>query len=575
MNRCEHPKPQFFREDWINLNGTWKFAFDFSMSGFDKNWQNTPEAMTQDINIPFCPESQLSGVGYKDFINAIWYTKKLDIPTNWENDRVFIHFGAVDYECHVFVNGSFVGKHIGGGVSFSYDITKYLKDSDNTLIVYAKDFQKAGLQPAGKQSERYNSHDCSYTRTTGIWQTVWLERRSNAYIDSVKIIPDFDNKNFIFTPVFKNIKQGDMFVIKVSDKENTYTSKTYAASGVPVCVNVPNAISWCPDNPYLYDITYELVSGGVVDTVKSYAGMRKIHVEGNKFFLNNEEIFLRFVLDQGFYPEGVWTAPSDEALKNDILLSLKAGFNGARLHQKVFEERFLYHADTLGYLVWAEYYDWGVCWEDWNCLNAIKQEWIEELYRDVNHPSIIAWTPFNETVGGVQHKNRLNHDRIVSEVVDITRKFDPTRPVNDTSGYIHVDTDIYSIHDYAQDHKEFAKHYEDLSIDNKKSYEPNGWAVYDLVGYNGTPFVVDEYGGTWWAPNAEEVGWGYGNIPKTIEEVYERIRTLTKVLVDNPNISGFCYTQLTDVEQEKNGIYAYDRTEKFDMTRISSYFKQK
>ena len=571
MYRAEHPKPQFFRDKWINLNGTWKYAFDFGLSGYEREWYSNPSAINSDINVPFCPESQLSGVEYKDFIPAIWYTRNFSIPNDWDGDRVFVHFGAVDYESWVFVNGLLIGKHIGGGVSFSFDITDALKEGENLLVVYAKDSTKGGFQPLGKQSTKYDSYACLYTRTTGIWQTVWLEARGSSYIESIKITPDIDNSNFGFVPTFKNITGNMKLNVKVFAGDTVIAEKScVASSGVSFNIDIDNVRLWCPEDPYLYDIIFELTDCGLIlDTVKSYAGMRKIHIEGNKFYLNNEEIFLRFVLDQGFYPKGIWTAPSDEALKNDILMSLAAGFNGARLHQKIFEERFLYWADKLGYLVWAEYYDWGLDYNNYNSFYDHLNEWIREVNRDYNHPSIIAWTPFNETYGGASANKEL-HDIHVRNVVNTTRFLDPARPVNDCSGYVHVDTDIYTVHDYDQNHESFSDRYLDLTIDTRK--------VYDLNfnnEYIGQPFVIDEYGGTWWSLEIDEQDWGYGQKPNAIEEVYDRIHKLTSVIIDHPNIAGFCYTQLTDVELEKNGIYTYDRQIKFDMDRIKSYFQAK
>lgn len=569
MYRTKHPKPQFQRDDWINLNGTWKYVFDFGLSGQDRELYKNTETINNNINIPFCPESELSGVEYKDFINGIWYKKELSIPKDWQGDRIFLHFGGVDYRAYIYINGEFVGDHLGP-VSFSFDITKYLKEDKNELVVFAED--KKEPKPRGKQSDKYYRYGCLYTRVTGIWQTVWLERRPNAYIKNVKTVSDFDNSAFVVTPTLKNIKYGDKFKITIKGDNKEFSKEVFAQSGVPVTIDMQNFIPWSPENPFLYDVTYELTSEKT-DTVKSYLGMRKISIVGNKFHLNNKEIFLRLVLDQGFYPKGIWTAPNDDDLKNDIILSKSAGFNGARLHQKVFEERFLYHADKLGYLVWAEFCDWGFDFLDWKNINLHKDQFLEEMIRDYNHPSIIAWTPYNETnfsnVKGQKTDSTDNHRLALKGIVNLVRSFDPTRPVNDTSGMTHVDTDIYTIHDYEQDYEKLEKKYKD--IQEGLPYETPD--IRDKAVYEGQPFIIDEYGGPLWAPDqAESDTWGYsGN--NDIEEVYKKIQMLTKVLKDNPKMAGFCYTQLTDVEQEKNGIYKYDRTPKFDMNRIKKYFE--
>ena len=557
MLRKEHPKPQFERDTWLNLNGKWKYAFDFGLSGEEQGWARDTSAMKDTINVPFCPESALSGVEYKDFIPAIWYSRTFTVPDEWQGKRIFINFGAVDYECAVYINGVRAGVHIGGAASFGFEITGLLKKR-NTVTVCAKDDARGGYQPLGKQSTRFASYGCIYTRTTGIWQTVWLEARGSAYIESVRTDTDVDNSQVTFSPVFRDAKRDMLFEVSVSRDGSEIFCGRYQASGSPVTVGLEDPVLWCPEEPFLYDAVFSLLDGdgNVIDSVKSYFGFRKIHIEGNRFYLNNREIFLRLVLDQGFYPQGIWTAPSDEALEGDIRMSLVAGFNGARLHQKVFEERYLYHADRLGYLVWGEYYDWGINYGSYRSFYDHMAEWSEVIARDRNHPSIIAWTPFNETAGGAASHREL-HDRHVADIVALTKRLDPTRPVNDTSGYVHVATDIYTVHDYNQDAASFAAFYADIKPGGDYEHMPKHIPT---QGYKGQPFVIDEYGGTWWehAPGKKE-NWGYGERCRTIEEVYARIDALTKAIFDNPDIAGFCYTQLTDVELEKNGIYTYER----------------
>jgi beta-galactosidase/beta-glucuronidase len=349
-----------------------------------------------------------------------------------------------------------------------------------------------------------------------------------------------------------------------------------STSGLPYVLRVPKPRHWEPDDPYLYGLRFELLQDmRVVDSVKSYAGLRKFHIEGNKFFLNNKPIFLRHVLDQGFYPDGIWTAPSDAALKADIELSLAAGFNGARLHQKVFEERFHYWADRLGYITWGEFCDWGGAHSFANPqgIHNHQCEWREVVERDWNHPSIVAWTPFNETSGAARNRFET-HRRVVKETVDLTRALDPTRPVNDCSGYVHVETDIFTVHDYDQNPETFRQRY--------ASVAPNAKDVFIRypkisASYDGQPYSVDEYGGTFWTKehaSKESAGtnrnqWGYG---KTAEQVETLIGELTRVLTDHPHIAGYCYTQLTDVEQEVNGIYTYDRKSKFNNERLKKFF---
>ncbi len=572
--RPEHPKPQFKRDKWLNLNGEWDFAFDFSLSGDDKSWPKNPSALDKKILVPFCPESKLSGIGFTDFMPAVWYHRKFSIPEEWDGSRVFLHFGAVDYDCRAWVNGTLVGRHYGGGVSFSFEITDAIQAGNNSIVVSAKDDNRSGIQPAGKQSDKSQSYTIMYTRTTGIWQTVWLEARPKSFIESVNVVPDLDNSCFVLTPVIKNYKQGLVFKATLisGDGKGIVSINSSSGTGVPLKIDIPDPKTWSPSDPYLYGLKYELYDNSKLeDEVDSYAGLRKFHVEGNKFYLNNKPVFLRLVLDQGFYPDGIWTAPNDNELKADIERGLTVGFNGARLHQKVFEERFHYWADKLGYLTWGEFYDWGLNLENHEGMLNLKQEWSEILVRDRNHPSIIAWAPLNERTS----KKPEMYRRLVQEIVDLTHTIDPTRPVNDASGWVHVDTDIFSVHDYGQDPVKFAERYDSLSPDKQIAFIqfPELSAP-----YRGQPYLVDEYGGISWSVYYEKSRykssmrqweWGYGKSAKIVEN---HIEDLTRILLNNPNVSGFCFTQLTDVEYEINGIYTYDRKLKFSAKRLKKIF---
>jgi len=581
--RPEHPRPQFQRERWINLNGTWRFGFDFGRSGVERGWHQDPSALGQEIVVPFCPESSLSGIAHTDFIPCAWYHRTFELPADWDGMRVFLHFGAVDYDCRTWVNGKQVGRHYGGSASFCFEITGALKAGENALTVCAIDDVRSGVQPAGKQCPDYASRGCLYTRVTGIWQTVWLEARPQSFVDSVRVVPDLDAGRFVVTPRIVNGSGGKQFrATVIADGSQMTQACVPATTGTPLLLDIEEPRAWSPADPFLYDLRLELLEGDeVVDSVESYAGLRKVHIDGNRIFLNNEPIFLRFVLDQGFYPDGIWTAPSDEELKRDVERSMAVGFNGARLHQKVFEERFHYWADRLGYLTWGEFADWqpGRNYSDVRAVYNLHTEWREVVVRDLNHPSIIAWTPTNETAGSAQ-ADLVRHRRIMQDLVDLTRAIDPPRPVNDCSGYVHVDTDIFTVHDYEQNVEEFRKHYAALTPEAKDGFHVNFREL--SPPYEGQPYVVDEYGGTWWRPeHATEAGessgdrkksWGYGKMPESIEEVYQRIEGLTKVLTGHPHISGFTYTQLTDVEQEENGIYTYERELKFDAERLRKAF---
>ncbi len=450
--RPEHPKPQAKREAWLNLNGIWTYQFDFGLSGTDRKLFNS-RGFSHDILIPFCPESTLSGVAYHDFIPAIWYHRTICIPRKWDGKRVFLHFGAVDFECEVYVDGYLTGKHIGGSASFSLDITQFVQPgSDHQLVVHAKDDCRNSNQASGKQSMVYYSHNCFYSRITGIWQTVWLEARDTFSLEMFRIITDIDSGRITTLPTFSQIKQGLTFSVQVKTREDGQVAGEISvpvAPGIAIPLEINNLHLWSPEDPYLYDLNLILSDETVIlDLVSSYFGARKIHCEGDKIFLNNKHFYQRLVLDQGYYKEGLWTAPSDEALKRDIELSLAAGFNGARLHQKVFEERFHYWADQLGYLTWAESSSWGLDVNSPTAARYFLSEWREIVERDANHPSIIVWTPLNETrVMTDPDQHRWFH----LDCYHLTHGLDSTRLVNDASGYVHQKTDIWTVHSYIQD----------------------------------------------------------------------------------------------------------------------------
>ena len=581
--RPEHPKPQFFRDSWKNLNGEWNFAFDFGESGLERKWFENPD-FDQKIMVPYPPESKLSGIEHKGFMNSVWYHRTFEVPEEWLDDRIFVNFGGVDYECRAWVNGKEIGRHYGGSASFSFEATEAIESGKNDIVVLAVDHIRSNIQPKGKQSKTYfNNGCCNYTRVTGIWQTVWMEARPQTYLEQVKIVPDLDNERFVVTPLVQDTNVPFEFKATLLDANGKEVSKGSSFSqGIPAVLEVKKPKLWSPQNPYLYDLKLELVvNGEIMDQVKSYAGMRKIELKDHKVYLNNKPIFLRLVLDQGFYPDGIWTAPTDADLKGDIEKSMAVGFNGARLHEKVFEERFHYWADKLGYLTWGEYPDWGISrsYKDPEAWLNMVREWREVMQRDMNHPSIITWTPMNETHSPKQGFEAYR--RAAEEIYQVTRQMDPTRPVNEASGFLHIITDIYTVHDYTQQLDQWKKRYSNFTPQSEDFFDvPWGWYgevdEYESV-YDGQPYVVDEYGGTFWTAeyaDQSERGngrsqWGYG---KSAEQVMDLIEGLTEVLLNNPYIAGYTYTQLTDVEQEVNGIYTFDRKLKFDQQRLKEIF---
>ena len=571
--RPEHPRPQFQRESWINLNGQWTFTFDFGKSGIDRKlWES--KGFDRNITVPFCPESKLSGVQHTDFINALWYHRKIQIPNNWAGMNILLHFGGVDYYSAIYVDGKIVGQHWGGMSPFEIDITQYVTSgSTHDLVLYVEDDLRSEMQGGGKQSRNFYSQGCDYTRTTGVWQTVWMEAVNPAGIKRAYIVPELDQNRFVVYPEFLSLQSGQKLKVDVVDGGKTvYTTTVPAASPSVVLLPLKTVKTWSPESPFLYDLQFEVLDaqGKVIDKVSSYAGMRKIHIENNRLYLNNKLCYLRLVLDQGFYPTGIWTAPTDNDLKRDIELSMQAGFNGACLHQKVFEERFHYWADKLGYLTWGESSSWGLKTSDQTAARNFLIEWKNIIMRDRNHPSIIAWTPFNETGERPANPYRAQqHDRFLRDAYEICHALE-YRPVNDASGYCHVVTDLWTVHNYEQDP---VKLKETLSLKDGKVWRniPN-----KEIEYGGQPYFVDEYGGIKWIVGTQfaQNSWGYGEGPKTIEEFMKRLADLTDAILSVEHIAGYCYTQLTDIEQEQNGIYNYDRTSKFDMAKVKAIFEK-
>lgn len=565
--RPEHPQPIMRREHWQNLNGEWLFQFDFGVSGADRKLfspQNSKE-FTQKITVPFCPESELSGIGYKDFIPSVWYKKSISITEEHLSGRVLLHFGAVDYECDVYINGEKAGNHFGGYSSFVFDITDFLKIGENDLTVNAKDNRTVN-KPRGKQAPNYYSQGCDYTRTTGIWQTVWLEFVPNNYIKNTKYFPDVEDGAFDIELILAG---GGILTVEAKYNGESVGKAEKEIKGTYARIHLPLSQKhlWEVGNGRLYDLKFTLKNGNQTDVLLSYAGLRSIRIDGFKVLINGRSIFQRTVLDQGFYPDGIYTAPTDEALKRDIDLSMQLGFNGARLHEKIFEPRFLYHCDKAGYLVWGEHANWGLTTNtDSGFLNFLP-EWSEAIERDFNHPCIIGWCPFNETWG----QNGAVARRILRAVYEETKRLDPTRPVIDTSGVYHVITDIYDQHDYDQNPESFRKSYIGYN-GNEESFK---LAYKDRQVYiPNLPFFMSEFGGIKWIPerkrsNSADNAWGYGDAPKSEEEFFTRYEGLVTSILEAPNIMGFCYTQLYDIEQEVNGLYTYERKNKFsDYSRI-------
>lgn len=555
--RTEYPNPQFERTSYVSLNGPWLFS--------------SPAVGEREITVPFCPESRLSGIGFTDFIGECTYSRTFRIPPAAAKERIFVHFGAVDYEAEVFVNGVRVGAHRGGYTPFAFDISHLVGDGDNEIVVHVRDDPKADV-PSGKQSDTRESHGCFYSRVTGIWQPVWLERTPEAYIKSVRYFPHPETTSVGVEVCVEG--EGDVAIEAFLD------GKTAGRTGGHVTGRrtFPLALSarrlWEPGKGGLYDVVLRYGK----DEVKSYFGLRDVRFEGMKFLINGVSVFQRFVLDQGYHPDGLYTAPDEASMIRDIRLSMGLGFNGARLHQKVFEPRFLYHCDRLGYMVWGEFPSWGVKYDGLSALGAVAGEWTEAVERDFNHPCIVTWCPLNETWENLDDPTKVRDVRFVDAMYALTKALDSTRPCVDVSGGYHGHrTDLYDFHDYldpgtVRGHLEALETRDELVMD--KIYAP-GFAGETFRYPAGTPANASEYGGIRYSTNGED-GWGYRTI-RSEESFSKSYEELTGSLLACGKLSGFCYTQLYDIEQEQNGLLRYDRSPKFGeetMRRIAACNRQ-
>ena len=568
--RPEHPEPQWERKSWKNLNGEWQFEIDHGVSGEDRGLP-TQAFLKDKITVPFCPESSLSGVAYTDFMYQVWYKKSICFSKDEiSGNRVILHFGAADYKTTVWINGTPAGdSHIGGQTPFSYDITSLITDGENIITVSCFDDTR-GVQPNGKQCQTYKSSVCRYTRTTGIWQTVWYEIVPKDHILSARL--DTDIKNGILSISAKLCGRSDFSAeVYYKGKKVGEGIRKNQSSVAHLEISLSEIHLWEIGKGRLYDLILHFGE----DEVKTYFGMRQVEICNGKFYLNGKSIFQRLVLDQGFYHDGIWTAPTEEALVKDIECALSAGFNGARLHQKVFEPRFLYHADRLGYLVWRETANSGMDYSDLSTLPEFLSAWLDSVSRDYNHPSVITWCPINETFDFGPLKKRAD-PRFIRIAYEETKRFDPSRPCVDASGFYHVKTDIFDLHDYEQDHEIFKSRFDKAAnegiLQNKYS---------DRQTWQGEPLFISEFGGIGYQmehngrSNHRKTPWCHRNVWSP-EEFYEAYQNWVYPMLDNPKIIGFCYTQLTDIEQEQNGFFHYEsRAPKVDMKPLAAINKKK
>ncbi len=572
----DYPRPQFVRKEWQNLNGEWNFIFDDKNEGeINQYFLNFPKF--NKINVPFTYETKLSGIEDESIHYIVWCNRKIEITKEHIKDKkVILNFEGSDYETKVWINGKYVGKHIGGYSRFSLDIENYIVEGENDITVKVEDSLSKN-QPRGKQRYKKESWKCWYIQTTGIWKTVWLEWVSKQYLKSVKNTPKIDKLQLeIETNLSEqDIENGNYYIeteISFNGQITNKTKELINSNLQDIEINITQEgiehiiQKWSTQNPNLYDINYKLYyNDKVIDTVYSYFGIRDITIKENKIFLNDEQLYLKLILDQGYWKESHLTPPNEESIIKDIESVLAFGYNGVRKHQKVEDERFLYWCDVKGVLVWGEMAN---CY-DFNdvSLQNFTDEWIRVVKQNYNHPSVITWVPINESWGVPNVTTSKRQQNFINSLYYLTKALDDTRPVISNDGWEHTISDIITIHDYKQDYKEIDDEFKDMSIlDNLKQYNNKHKLFVDGYKYKGQPIIMSEYGGI--AINSNE-GWGYGKQVKDEGEFLDRFKKLTKSIQNIPYISGYCYTQLTDVQQEVNGLMDAERNYKIEPNKIS------
>ena len=606
--RPEHPRPQLQRPTWLNLNGTWQFEIDRGDTGRERGLLG--RALEDEITVPFAPETPASGIGDRDFLEAVWYRRTLTIPADWEGLRPILRFEAVDQDATVWANGVEVARHRGGFTPFAADLSQVpdLGAGDEvSIVVRARDPHDAP-QARGKQSTWFRPTHANYHRTTGIWQSVWLEGVPADEIRSLRIIPSLASASFAIDVPLSRSTPGTCLEVIASVPGGEEVARTSVRADLDLAPHLALTIPeehvrvWGAGAPELYALQVRLLDadGAVLDEVRSYAGLRSTSLNAHEYRLNGEKVFQRLVLDQGYWEDTFMTTPSDDAFAADIRLALEAGFNGARLHQKVFEQRMLFWADLHGYLTWGEFGDWGVSGlgplgDNQQPTASFIGQWVEAVARDINHPSIIGWCPLNET-HQILHDRYTQLDTVTQAMYDATKLADPSRPVLDASGYSHRvrGADVYDSHSYEQDPERFRAEQSGLAegrpFANRRDLAPDEHPFADgefSLPFAGQPYFVSEYGGIWWnAQEAREIAeaakagnnaaesWGYGQRITSEEELYERFEGLTRVLLEDPLMFGYCYTQLTDVFQEKNGVVDFERGRKLDLARLRAIQEQ-
>lgn len=577
-DRHGYPRPIMERDEWFNLNGLWEFAID------PQGTWTRPEQVAFDrrILVPFSPETRMSGIHETGFYQAVWYRREIETPDLSGDRRLILHFGAVDFAATVWVNGRLATRHEGGYTPFRVDITELLGSSGrDVIVVRAVDSPLDLSKPRGKQDWQLEPHSIWYPRTTGIWQTVWMERVSATHLRYVRWTPVVERWEIGFETRLEGRHRDDLRMhVKLEAHDKVLADDIYSVTADEVHRKIAlsdpgiddsrNELLWSPGSPILIRAHIRLLDedGEVVDEVRSYTALRSITIQGDRFVLNGRPYPLQFVLDQGYFPESGITAPDDNALRRDVELAKAMGFNGVRKHQKIEDPRYLYWADTLGLLVWEEMpsaYRFTR-----TSIERLMTEWKDAIRRDISHPCIVAWVPFNESWGVPDLPESPAQRHYVQALYHLTKTLDPSRPVIGNDGWESVATDIIGIHDYDDKPERIARRYgkEDLPATLFKRERPGGRLLtLGEQAHANLPVMLTEFGGIAYSADLETT-WGYTRC-ETAEELASQYIALLTTVRSIPMLAGFCYTQFADTYQEANGLLFEDRTPKFPLKQMA------
>lgn len=568
-----YPRPQFARKQWECLNGAWGFAFDDNKMGEKETWfRNFPQGKT--IQVPFTYETKLSGIQDESVHEVIWYEKTVEIQEIPDQKRLMLHFEGCDYHSKVWVNGIYVGEHTGAYSRFSFDITNCLQVGTNRIVVKAEDSLDE-RQPRGKQRWIPESYGCWYVQTTGIWKTVWTEWVPESHITSVKMTPSVMKKNVELELQVDVVPDGSRYEVEaVVEFEGTEINRMrmpverkYLKGTIDVYstkIFEWGIRTWSAVHPDLYDISFILLKDGeAIDSVDSYFGMREVILRDQKVLMNGRPIYQRLILDQGYWKDSHLTPPDEEALKTDILKIKELGYNGVRKHQKIEDERFLYWCDRLGLYVWSEM---GAAYEfSGEAAAEFSRQWTDIVKQNYNHPSIITWVPFNESWGINDVDREVVQQHFTEGIYHLTKALDPMRPVIVNDGWEHTISDIITLHSYEMNpelfYDMFQNHMEDI-LANKRAHNGFKYAFAKGYEYKGQPVLISEFGGIALKNDAE--GWGYGDMASSNEEYCQRFDAIVTAAKNVEHFCGYCYTQITDVQQEINGVLDEERNCKVD-----------